>query len=184
MEDQAIIALFRSRSEDAIAACRKEYDSYLSALALRILKDNADAEECVSDTYWQVWQRIPPDEPQHFRAYLSAICRYFAFDRLDRRQAKKRSAEIVELTEELQMCLGDHSAEEELDLRELGRTLDRFLRTFSDEQRRIFLRRYWFADTVKEIAVRCGISESKVKTSLFRTREKLRTYVESEGYNV
>ena len=82
------------------------------------------------------------------------------------------------------MCLGDHSAEEELDLRELGRTLDRFLRTLSDEQRRIFLRRYWFADTVKEIAARCGISESKVKTSLFRTREKLRTFLESEGYNV
>ena len=184
MEDQAIIALFRSRSEDAITACRKEYDSYLSSLALRILRDSSDAEECVSDTYLQVWQRIPPDEPQHFKAYLAAICRYFAFDRLDRRQAKKRSAEIVELTEELQACLPDRSAEEELDLRELGRTLDRFLRTLSEEHRRIFLRRYWFADTVREIAAHCGISESKVKTSLFRTREKLRTYLESEGYNV
>lgn len=184
MEDQAIIALFQSRSEDAIQACREEYDSYLSSLALRILKDTADAEECVSDTYLQLWQRIPPDEPQHFKAYLAAICRYFAFDRLDRRHAKKRNAEIVELTEELQACLPDRSAEEELDLRELGRTLDRFLRTLSAEQRRIFLRRYWFADTVKEVAVNCGISESKVKTSLFRTREKLRTYLESEGYDV
>ena len=184
MEDQAIIALFQQRREDAIAACRKEYDSYLSSLALRILGDSADAEECVSDTYWQIWQRIPPDEPQHFKAYLAAICRYFAFDRLDRRHAKKRSAEIVELTEELQSCLGDRSTEEELDLRELGRTLDRFLRTLGKEQRRIFLRRYWFAETVKEVAAHCGISESKVKTSLFRTREKLRTYLESEGYNV
>ena len=184
MEDQAIIALFQERSEDAINACRREYDTYLSSLARRILLDSSDAEECVSDTYWQVWQRIPPDEPRHFKAYLAAICRYFAFDRLDRRQAKKRSAEIVELTEELQSCLPDHSAEEELDLRELGRTLDRFLRSLSEENRRIFLRRYWFADTIKEIGTYYGISESKVKTSLFRTREKLRTYLESEGYDV
>ena len=184
MEDQAIIALFQSRSEDAIHACREEYGSYLSSLALRILHDNSDAEECVSDTYWQVWRRIPPDEPQHFKAYLAAICRYFAFDRLDHRQAKKRSAEIVELTEELQCCPPDHGAEEELNLRELGRTLDRFLRTIDAEPRRIFLRRYWFADTVREIAAHCGISESKVKTSLFRTREKLRTYLESEGYKI
>lgn len=184
MEDQAIIALFQSRSEDAIHACKNEYDSYLSSLALRILHDSFDAEECVSDTYLQVWQRIPPDEPTHFKAYLAAICRYYAFDRLDHHHAKKRSAEIVELTEELQSCLPDRSAEAEFDVRELGRTLDRFLRTLSAEQRLIFLRRYWFADTVKEVAANCGISESKVKTSLFRTRERLRTYLESEGYDV
>lgn len=184
MEDQAIIALFQARSEDAIDACRSKYNSYLSALALRILRDEADTEECVSDTYLQVWQHIPPDEPHHFRAYIAAICRFFAFERLDRRSAQKRSAEIVELTEELQGCIGGSSTEEDFDLRELGRALDRFLRTLSEEQRRIFLRRYWFAESIKEVAAHCAVSESKVKTSLFRTREKLRTYLESEGYTL
>ena len=184
MEDRAILSLFQQRKEEAIDACRTEYDGYLTSLALRILHSPQEAEECVSDTYWQVWQRIPPDEPRHFRAYLAAICRYFAFGRLDVQHAQKRSAEIVELSEELSCCLPDRTAEDDFQLRELGELLDAFLRTLKAEPRHIFLRRYWFADSVKEIAARYGISESKVKTSLFRTRQQLRTYLESEGYTV
>ncbi len=184
LNEQHIIALFQARDESAIDACRSEYGAYLTALARRILSDENDAEECVSDTYWQAWQRIPPDEPRCFRSYLAAICRFFAFGRLDRRQAQKRRAEIVALTEELSLCIPDRQAEEEFDLRELGALLDRFLRTLPREQRQIFLRRYWFGDSVREIAQRFRIGESKVKTSLFRTREKLRTFLESEGYEI
>ncbi len=184
MNEQRILSLFQARDESAIDACRKEYGAYLTALANRILGDEGEAEECVSDTYLQAWQHIPPDEPRYFRAYLAAICRFFAFGRLDKRQAQKRTAEVVVLTEELSLCISDPQAEDAFDLRELGRLLDSFLRTLPKEQRQIFLRRYWFGDSVKEISVRFGIGESKVKTSLFRTREKLRTFLESEGYDV
>ena len=184
MNERNIIALFQARDESAIDACRKEYGSYLTALAERILGDKNEAEECVSDTYLQVWQRIPPDDPLYFRGYLAAICRFFAFGRLDKRQAQKRSAEVVALTDELCHCIPDRQAEEIFDLRELGQQLDRFLRSLPKEQRQIFLRRYWFGDSVREVAQRFRIGESKVKTSLFRTREKLRTFLESEGYDV
>ena len=184
MDQKSILALFHARDEDAIDACRREYGAYLTTLALRILRDREESEECVSDTYWQAWRRIPPDEPQCLRAYLAAICRFFAFGRLDRQQAQKRSADLVELTNELSSCIPDKRSESELTAQELGDLLDQFLRTLPKEHRQIFLRRYWFGDTVKEIAARFGISESKVKTSLFRTREKLRTFLESEGYDI
>lgn len=184
MNEKHIIALFQARDERAIDACRHEYGTYLTTLAERILGDENDAEECVSDTYLQAWQRIPPDEPRYFKGYLAAICRYFAFGKLDRRQAQKRNAEVISLTEELSLCIGDRQAEAEFDLRELGQLLDRFLRTLPKAQRQIFLRRYWFGDSIRELAQRFRIGESKVKTSLFRTREKLRTFLESEGYDV
>lgn len=184
MDQQHILHLFHERNEDAIEVCRKEYGSYLLTLAERILRDGNDAEECLSDTLLQAWQRIPPDEPRCFRAYLAAICRFFAFGRLDRQQAQKRSAELVALTEELALCLPDRQAESEFSAQKLGQLLDQFLRTLPKEQRQIFLRRYWFGDSVREITARFGIGESKVKTSLFRTREKLRTFLESEGYDI
>lgn len=184
MDDPQIIALLQARDERGLDACRSSHGAYLNALALRILGDRSDAEECVSDTYFQAWRRIPPDTPRHFRAYLAAICRHFAFDRLDRRQAQKRSAELLALTEELSAALPDRAAEGALTALELGQALDRFLRTLPKQQRQLFLRRYWYADSVKELAARFGMGESRVKTSLFRTREKLRSYLESEGYDI
>ncbi|MGM9619011.1 MAG: RNA polymerase sigma factor [Oscillospiraceae bacterium] len=184
MEEQDIVGLFWQRDEEAIAACRAQYGGYLTALAGRILQSPEDAEECVSDTYLKAWQHIPPERPVHLRAYLAKLCRFLAFGRLDWQNADKRKAELVELTEELAQCLPDKQAEQALESRELGRALDRFLRTLGDEPRRIFLRRYWFADSIVEIAARFGVGESKVKTSLFRTRQKLRTFLESEGYTV
>ena len=184
MEQQHVLALFHARNEDAIDACRKEYGTYLLTLAERILHDRSEAEECLSDTFLQAWQRIPPDEPRYFRAYLAAICRFFAFGRLDRQQAQKRNAELIPLTEELSGCIPDRQAESDFSAQELGQLLDQFLRTLPKEQRQIFLRRYWFGDSVKEISARFCMGESKVKTSLFRTREKLRTFLESEGYDI
>lgn len=181
MEDSKIIELFFARSEDAIRHTADTYGRRLFALAERIVRNDQDAEESVSDTYLRTWDTIPPQKPQHFFAYLARICRNFALDRLDWKAAAKRSAEVVSLTQEMEGCIPDHSRDRELESRELGQILDAFLRTLTPENRMVFLRRYWFVDTIAEIAARYGISESAVQMRLSRTRTKLAEYLEREG---
>ena len=184
MEDSKIIELFFARSEDAIRHTADTYGRRLFTLAERIVKNDQDAEESVSDTYLRAWDTIPPQKPRHFFAYLARICRNFALDRLDWKAAAKRSAEVVSLTQEMEACIPDGSRNRELESRELGRILDAFLRTLTPENRMVFLRRYWYVDTIPEIAVRYGISESAVQMRLVRTRTKLADYLEKEGISV
>lgn len=184
MEDSRIIELYFARNEDAIRHTDATYGRRLFALADNIVRNDQDAEESVSDTYMKAWNSIPPQRPRHFFAYLATICRRFALDRLDWRSAAKRKAEVVSLTQEMESCIPDSAAEAEIDRRELGRTIDTFLRTLTPDNRMVFLRRYWYMDTVAEIAVRYGISESAVTMRLNRTRSRLRTYLEKEGIQV
>ena len=184
MEDSKIIELFFARSEDAIKHTDETYGRRLYHLAENIVKNGQDAEESVSDTYMKAWDTIPPQRPQNFFAYLAKICRNFALKRLDWKNAGKRKAEIVSLTEEMEMCIPDQSREREMEAKELGMILDRFLRTLTPENQMVFLRRYWYADTIAEIAARYGISESAVLMRLNRTRAKLCTYLEKEGMKV
>ena len=184
MEDSKIIELFFARSEDAIKHTDETYGRRLYHLAENIVKNGQDAEESVSDTYMKAWDTIPPQRPQHFFAYLAKICRNFALKRLDWKNAGKRKAEIVSLTEEMEMCIPDQSRDREMEAKELGMILDRFLRTLTPENQMVFLRRYWYADTIAEIAARYGISESAVLMRLNRTRAKLCTYLEKEGMKV
>ncbi len=179
MEDEQILALFFARDEAALARTREKYGARLMRLAQRFLASAEDAEECVSDTYFKAWDTIPPQRPTHFFAYLATLCRRFALGYLDRQNARKRSAETVALTEELSACLPGSAAAEHSD-EALGALLNAFLHAQKPESRIIFLRRYWFADSVKDIAARLGVSESKVKTSLHRTRQKLKDYLEQE----
>ena len=184
MDDSKIIALFFARNEDAIRHTDDTYGRRLFYLAERIVKNDQDAEESVNDTYMRAWDTIPPQKPRHLFAYLAKICRHFALDRLDWNNAAKRKAEIVSLTQEMEVCIPDSHRDRELEARELGRLLDAFLRTLTPENRMVFLRRYWYVDTVAEIAVRYGLSESAVQMRLSRTRDKLSAYLEMEGIKV
>lgn len=184
MEDSKIIDLYWARDEAAIRCTDDAYGKRLHALAFRILSNREDAEESVSDTYMKAWDTIPPQRPRHFFAYLAKICRNFALKKLDWKNAQKRKAEIVSLTEEMEMCIPDKARDRELEGKELSMVLDQFLRTLTPENQMVFLRRYWYADTIAQIAARYGISESAVLMRLNRTRAKLCTYLEMEGIRV
>lgn len=184
MEDAKIIALYWARNEDAIAQTDAEYGRKLYALANRLLQNHEDAEESVSDTYMKTWNSIPPGRPAYFYAFLASICRHLSINKLDWKQAAKRKAEVISLTQEMELCIPDTSRERILEGREIGRILNSFLEGLPKESRLIFLRRYWYADTIPEIAERYGISESKVKMQLSRTKAKLKRHLQQEGIAV
>ena len=184
MEDAKIIELFFQRNEQAVKETDTAYGRRLYLLSNSILNNREDAEESVSDTYMETWNSIPPKRPKYFYAFLASVCRNMSFNRLDWRLAAKRNAEVVSLTQELEMCIPDSRQDGEMDRRELRRVLETFLDSLSKESRLIFLRRYLYVDTMAEIAARYGISESKVKTQLHRTRAKLHTHLKKEGIYV
>lgn len=184
MEDKQIIDLFFARNEDAIQHTAETYGNRLFILADNIVRNDQDAEESVSDTYMKAWNAIPPQKPNHFFAYLAKICRHIALGKLDWKNAAKRKAEVVSLTQEMELCIPDNRRDAELEGKELGRIFSAFLRTLTPENRMVFVRRYWYVDTVADIAARYGISESAVMTRLSRTRDKLRVYLKKEGIRV
>lgn len=179
-KDKQIIELFFSRNEQALKEVEAVYGKSLSDLAYRILGNKEDAEETVSDAYLNAWNSIPPQKPEHFFAYLSALCRNCAFDRLGKQKAQKRNATLITLSEELEISIPDrmHTIETALTRQEIAEYFNEFLGTLSKENRIIFLRRYWFSESIKEIALQLNLSESKIKTSLHRTRKKLHTFLE------
>lgn len=181
MEDSQILDLYWARNEDAIRETEVSYGGRLYALADRILQCHEDSQESVSDTYMTAWNTIPPQRPNYFFAYLAKICRNCAFGILDWKNAAKRKADVVFLSEEMEQCIPDPRHDRRMEGEELGRLLNGFLGELERENRLIFLRRYWYADSVAEIAARYGISESKVKTRLYRLRQKLQHYLEKEG---
>ena len=184
MEDKKIIELFWARNEDAIAETDATYGRKLRALANKILNNWEDAEESVSDTYMKTWEIIPPQRPTYFYAFIASICRHLSFHKVDWKQAAKRNAEVVTLTEEMELCIPDTSRDREMEAREIGKALNAFLESLPKEARLIFLRRYWHVDTIAEIAERYDISESKVKMRLHRTRNQLAEYLNKEGITV
>lgn len=184
MEDSKMIELLFARNEEGIRHMDDAYGRRLFVLADNIVKNDQDAEESVSDTYMKAWDTIPPEKPRYLFAYLARICRNSALKKLDWKAAAKRKAEVVSLTQEMETCIPDVSREREVEARELGRILDAFLRSLNDENQMVFLRRYWFCDTIAEIALRYGISESAVQMRLNRTKRKLAAYLEKEGISV
>ena len=166
MEDEKIIDLYWERKDEAIMETQAAYGRQLQTIAQRIVQSYEDAEESVNDTY------------------LAKICRNFAFGKLDWLDAARRKAEVVTLSEEMELCIPDTSRDSAAEGREITRALNAFLGTLTQENRRLFVRRYWYVDTVAEIAQRYNMSESKVKTRLHRIREKLRVYLMQEGIAV
>ena len=184
MTDSQIIALFWERNEDAIRQTHAAYGRRLYVISDRILRSHQDAEESVSDTYMRAWETIPPLMPNYFFAYLAKICRNCSLSRLQWNSAAKRNAEVVSLTQEMESCIPDRFYERKLEGEEIGRVLNAFLDSISLESRLIFMRRYWYTDSIAEIAARYNISQSKVKTQLHRTRNKLQQYLAKEGIYV
>ncbi|MDO5521870.1 MAG: sigma-70 family RNA polymerase sigma factor [bacterium] len=184
MEDHRIMELYFARDEDAITETAYTYGNKLDNLSLRILKNSEDAKECVNDTYLKAWNSIPPQKPNYFYAYLAKICRFICFGKLDYKNAKKRNFDVVTLSEELTSCIPDQFSTIDAEQQAIGEVLSSFLRTLSEEHRLIFMRRYWYSETISEIAKRYHLTESKVKTSLHRSRNKLRNYLEREGIRV
>ena len=180
MDDQDIINLFFVRDQEGLRLMADKYRGALMALARRILRDEGDAEEAVSDTWLAAWNAIPPARPEHLYAYLAKICRFSAFGLLDKAHAQKRTATVVSLSAELEGCLPVDFP----DSRDLSEVLNDFLTGLPDEKRRIFLRRYWFGDELRDISRRYGISESKVKVTLFRLRSQLKAHLEKEDITV
>ena len=184
MTDSQIIALFWERNEDAIRETDAVYGRKLYAISDKILRSEQDAEESVSDTYMRAWETIPPKKPDYFFAYLAKICRNCSLSRLQWNSAAKRNADVISLTQEMENCIPDRAYERKPDGEEIGRVLNVFLDSISLESRLIFMRRYWYADSILEIAARYNISQSKVKTQLHRTRSKLQLFLEKEGIRV
>lgn len=186
MDDSQIVDLYLLRDEMAIQHTAEKYGVRLRSLALGIVADRLTADECENDTYLAAWQAIPPHEPRSYLyAFLARITRHLALNHCRDKNRLKRQAFVMTLSRELEECLpAPDDAGCRLDARALAAALNAFLATLSEEKRNIFVRRYWYLDSLGEIAVRYGISESKVKTTLHRTRKALRAYLQKEGYEL
>lgn len=184
MEDKKIVSLYWDRQEQAIDETRSKYGPYCRHIALNILSDEQDALECENDTYLAAWNAIPPHRPKTLSTFLGKLTRRISLDRLKRRLAQKRSADTAPLSlDELAQCIPDgKSLTEQLEAKELAKSISAFLRTLSLRDRQVFLRRYWHCDSISQIAAQTHWGESKVKMNLLRTREKLREYLRKEGY--
>ncbi len=182
MNDNRIMALLLKRSEEAVSALAERFGRRLYLTAVNILGSARDAEESVSDTYLAVWNAIPPRKPDPLSAFVYSTGRNQALKKLRGRNALKRCGNYDLSLEELSGCIPGPALEETVEARELGTAIDRFLDRQTAQTRAIFLRRYWFGDSVKTIAREFGMKESAVSLRLSRTREKLRTYLEKEGY--
>lgn len=185
MEDCQIVSLFLSRDQAAIDQTQKKYSAYLHKIAYNILADLQDSEESVNDTYLAAWDSIPPNHPAILSTYLGKLTRRISIDKLRCRTAQKRGGgEYVLCLEELSGCAGPGTPEEALELQALADAIATFLTTQSKQTRQVFIARYYYMDPMKEIARYCGITESKAKVLLHRTRQALRDYLRQEGFSL
>lgn len=183
MEDNKIIELYFKRIESAITETSAKYGHFLHTISMNILRSHEDAEECVNDTYLRTWNSIPPARPQLLKAYLGTIVRNLSLDCYKRRFAGKRAqGEFSLLLSELEDCIPAASTpEKELEDKEIVLQIDIFLKSLPREKQQLFLRRYYYCDDIKTLAKQFSYSESKVKSTLFAIRQKLKYHLEQEG---
>ncbi len=183
MGDEEILELYWARSEEAIAATAERYGAYCRTIALHILGNSQDAEECVNDAYLGAWNAIPPGRPESLAAFLGKITRNAALNRRRREKAKKRGSGQVELAlSELEDCVpAVVSVEQGVEDQLITAALESFLLIQVQPKRNIFIRRYWYLSPIRDIAKEYGMSQSKVKSMLFRMRKELKAYLEKEG---
>ena len=186
LKDSEIVDLYWKRSQDAIAQSDLRYGRYCHSIAYRILYSQEDSEECVNDTWMQAWKVIPPQRPVLLKAFLGKITRNLALNRYEASHAQFRGGgQTAACLDELDECIPDNRREEDIaDRMTLTDCLNTFLGELGEEERIIFLRRYWYECSVKEIAQGMNLGESKVKMTLMRTRNKLREYLEKEGVQI
>ena len=178
MEDEAIIELFFARSERAIKELDLKYGKVCRKISSNILHNPQDAEECVNDAYLGVWNTIPPERPNPLLAFLCKIVRNLSIMCYHRNTAMKRNSYYDVAIEELESCLASPvTVEKEVEISELTHIIDSFLGTLTQENRVIFMRRYWFSDTYTDIAERVGMTEKNVSVRLTRIRKQMRDYL-------
>lgn len=182
MEDKRIVKLLFARAENAISELSRRFGKQLYRIAYNILGNQMDAEECTNDTYFALWNAIPPVSPDPLAPYVYRTGRNTALKRLHRETAQKRDSRYDVSLEELNGCLPGDDVEQVIDARELGRAIDRFLESKSRESRYIFIRRYWFGDSIGEIAEELKMKETTVSVRLSRMRNSLKEYLGKEGY--
>lgn len=186
MEDEAIVSLYWQRNESAIRETERKYDRYLTKIAMNILADREDSRESVNDTYLAAWNSMPPHRPGVLSTYLGKITRRISIDRFRYRNREKRRQSEYEISvSELGDCVsGGNTTEEAVNVKLLADAIGIWLRLQPEENRNLFLCRYYFLDSLQEVAKHCGITESKCKTVLFRMRKSLKEYLEKEGFVV
>lgn len=179
MDDASILDLFRRRDERAVAEIQQKYGALCMHVACNLLP-REDAEECVNSAYLALWNKIPPESPDDLKTYLCRIVRNLAVNRFQYLSAEKRSPKFTVSLDEIAECVPaapDDAADG------LAEIISRFLRTQNDLIRRVFVRRYWYGDSVAEIAEMFRINERTAATYLFRTRKKLKAFLQKEGYD-
>lgn len=182
MKDCAIIDLYWSRNPEAIQQTGEKYGGYCRTIARNILADHRDAEECVNDTWLSAWNAMPENRPSLLAPFLGKITRNLAFTRWRTDHTEKRGkGELPLVLDELTECVSSADTLQAVELAELEQEINRFLRTLPERECNVFLRRYWFTEPMADIARRYGMREATVRTSLFRSRDKLRRYLEKEG---
>lgn len=184
MDDEQIIALYFERNENAISETEKKYGRYLASISFNILASEEDARECVNDTLYSAWNSIPPNRPSMLSTYLGKIIRHLSIDRWRRDKAAKRGGGQIPLAlDELEECaLGSGDFTDEIIKQELMDKINSLIKELPETERRVFLRRYWYLDSIDSIAEAFGFSAGKVKSMLLRTRRKLRKMLAGEGY--
>lgn len=186
MNDRQIIKLYFDRDENAIAETARKYGTYCFSVANNILQSDQDAEECVNDTWLRAWNAIPPQEPDCLRLFLAKITRNLAFNRYKEQNRQKRGGGVITVAlEEIDSFLpASDRVETQAEEEELMRTVNRFLRSLSERDCNIFINRYFHVESVRAIAKAYGLTEGNVQKILLRTRNKLKRYLESEGYTI
>ncbi|MBQ7160110.1 MAG: sigma-70 family RNA polymerase sigma factor [Clostridia bacterium] len=182
-KDADIIEMLYERDERGLDEMERKFSGFLNYLSFNVLRDRRDAEECVNDVYSAAWNNIPPERPERLGSYLARLTRNLSLKRLREKTAEKRGGGSGEIPlDELDDCIpGSSDVEDSLDAAELASVINAFLSSLSRDERVIFVRRYWYLDRVADIAYRTGFTESKVKMSLSRTREKLRLKLVEKG---
>lgn len=178
-----IIDLYFERNESAISETAEKYGNYLYKIAFNILSDNEDSEESVNDTYMSAWNTIPPEKPNVFSAFLSKITRYISLNRYRAGKAEKRGGgEIDTAFEEIEECVPDKSnIYDEIETKELAEIISDYLKKLPETERKIFVCRYYYLDSLSDISKQFGFSKSKVASMLHRTRKKILSHLEKEG---
>ena len=186
MEDELIVDLYWNRDEDAIGKTQEKYDRYLTKIAYNILANVEDCRESVNDTYLAAWDSMPPHRPAVLSTYLGKLTRRISIDCFrGRTRVKRAPSQYAMSLEELGECVsGGNTTEEIVNVKLLADAIGMFLRLQSDEARNLFIGRYYYLDSLKEAAAYCGMSESKAKSLLFRTRIALKEYLEKEGFSL
>ena len=186
MTDAQIVALYHARNEQAIEETQKKYHRYLLKIALNVLQDALDGEESVNDTYLAAWNSMPPHKPTVLSTYLGKLTRRISIDlyRKKNRDKRKGTEYALSLTELEECVSGGELPEETVEAHLLADAIGRYLQTVSKDARHLFIGRYYYMDSVKEVAAYCGMTEAGAKSLLFRTREGLRAYLEKEGFDI